>query len=188
MKTWRTFAIIAVFGIMAGFNACDNETTNPVLCKCLNGTVHTNAPCTCGGEDCTCTYIPKVVEAIYCFTNGQWYDSTSTIVPEAISALGENTFTVSGGGVNISYSGIYTEGGSIFIHEIYGIEVSWAYLYSGSNKIGIVHAWKDSSASIEADLGKTYIDHLIPFLLEFGSIDTNGMQDLHNGFGFSYHP
>jgi hypothetical protein len=60
MKTWKHWtlvAIIAFFGIIVSFTACDNGNgkTNPVLCECPNGTVHfvDEEPC-CEGEGCSC--------------------------------------------------------------------------------------------------------------------------------------
>jgi hypothetical protein len=64
MKTWKQWtlvAILAFFGIIFGFIACDNDNgkTDP-KCTCPNGTVHTEAICSCEavGYDCNCTYEP----------------------------------------------------------------------------------------------------------------------------------
>jgi hypothetical protein len=55
MKTWKTFAIIAIFGIALVFNACNNETTSSdPVCKCPNGTLHLVGEICCDGKDCEC--------------------------------------------------------------------------------------------------------------------------------------
>jgi hypothetical protein len=56
-RQWTLAAFIAIFGIIIGFTACDNETNNPELCLC-NPKAHLGVGdiCGCGGEDCTgCT-------------------------------------------------------------------------------------------------------------------------------------
>jgi hypothetical protein len=72
MKTWkqRAFspwafaAIIAVFGIVIGFIACDKDSDDPVLCKCeIKAHLEAGQSCDCGGEDCNCTEKTKPQEA-----------------------------------------------------------------------------------------------------------------------------
>jgi len=59
MKNFRKLVlvdILAIFGIIISFIACDKDDgkNDPKLCNCPNGTEH-NEPCTCDGEDCHCT-------------------------------------------------------------------------------------------------------------------------------------
>jgi hypothetical protein len=64
MKNWKLFmvlAIIAIFGIIIGFMACDNSKNDPVLCKCENKEhLEAGQSCNCGGEDCNCLEEPKI--------------------------------------------------------------------------------------------------------------------------------
>jgi len=64
MKNWKLFmvlAIIAIFGIIIGFMACDNSKNDPVLCKCENKEhLEAGQSCNCGGEDCNCSEKPKI--------------------------------------------------------------------------------------------------------------------------------
>jgi hypothetical protein len=110
----------------------------------------------------------KVVEAIFRFSGGEWADANGVIVTGAVSTLGETTFKVTGGGVNISFTNVYTEYG-----EISGGD-RWAYLYDGSGKIGVVSY---SSSERIAVIGKTLIEEMGTG----GSINISGMQDTHNG-------
>jgi hypothetical protein len=122
----------------------------------------------------------KVVEAIYRFSGGEWYAIFGKDeVKGAVSTLGETTFTVYGGGVSISFTSVYTEGGGIIDGE------GWAYLYDGSGKIGIVLYAEDSNEKVwTAIIGKTFVDGV-----KTGwnmNINTNGMQNTYNGAAQKY--
>jgi hypothetical protein len=119
--------------------------------------------------------INKVVEAIYRFSGGAWRYNFFEDVKGAVSALGETTFTVYGGGVSISFTSVYTEGGGIFTNGD-----RWAYLYNGSGKIGFVtyagykKEWTAVIGKSSVDIAKTYYD--------ISAVDTNGMQNTSNGY------
>jgi len=109
---------------------------------------------------------PTVAEK-YRFTGGDWDDGNFV---RNVSTLGESTFTVSGGGIDISYTNVYTTGGGL-IQDL----DPWAYLYSGNVKIGIVmDASRLISGFVMMELGKEScsVD---------GYYDISGMQDTHNG-------
>ena len=109
---------------------------------------------------------PTVAEK-YRFTGGDWDDGNFV---RNVSTLGESTFTVSGGGIDISYTNVYTTGGGLM-----GDTDDWAYLYSGNVKIGIVMTYGNSSW---VDLGKTVCSE-DPFIKD---TDLSDMQDTHNGY------
>ena len=124
------------------------------------------------------------VEAKYRFSDGLWSDSDDNWVNGAVSTLGENTFTVTGKGVTISFTDVYTEGGGSISHiDPIGYDATWAYLYDGSGKIGIVLTPVDGSKS-EASFGKTFVG-VLNSIYGMG-LDTTGMQDTHNGSGYWY--
>ena len=120
----------------------------------------------------------KVVNEKYLFSNGSWHNVTQELIPGAISELKESTFSISGGGVSISYIGVYTtDGGETLSNASVN---SWAYLYDNSGKIGIVIIGNGNS--IEVGLGKTFINNA---LINNGigtEININDMQDINNGF------
>ena len=127
------------------------------------------------------TDTPRTVEINYRITGKQWYDDNNSAINGAFSTLGENTFTVSG--INISYTGVYTEGGGTFYISNY--EYSWAYLYSGSDKIGFVISAVDEDYR-EVQLGKTLATRGNMVTMTNGIFSVDGMQDIHNGY--SVHP
>jgi hypothetical protein len=65
MKKWKQcafFSFLAILVLAFAFVACDNGSgnNNDPKCSCPNGTVHTDAPCECGGKNCGCTYQPVI--------------------------------------------------------------------------------------------------------------------------------
>jgi hypothetical protein len=72
----------------------------------------------------------------------------------AVSALDENAFTVTGGGVSIAYEGVYTAGGGT--HNINDESGTWAYLYAATGKIGIVIIFSGEYVNVE--IGKTHTE------------------------------
>ena len=138
----------------------------------------------CNGED----EPPKVVEEKYRFAAGQaiWstIDGEEGQIPNAIPVLSENTFNVSGGGVNISFTGVYTEGGGT--HNLWG-GGTWAYLYASNGKMGIVFTIGNGNRA--ACIGKTWLDGSNNVngntnLSEFIEFDTSNMQEIHNDFAY----
>ena len=123
----------------------------------------------------------KTVDVKYQFT-GDWRNVDLEIIEGAISTLGENTFTVSGGGVNISFTGVHTVHGGSFLPEQWGLENTWAYLYSGAVKIGVVVAPIDGNN--QAYIGYTFISRSMDVFIWANDIDVGGMQDTHNGAAF----
>jgi hypothetical protein len=103
-KHWTIVAIIAFGGIIVCFTACPpdgNNGTNPVLCTCPNGTVHTDVPCTCDGEDCICSYDPPDTRAP---TANASADKTVLQLPDETSVnLNGNTSKDPDGGTSLSY-------------------------------------------------------------------------------------
>ena len=111
----------------------------------------------------------KVVAEKWRFSNGLWL-SPDGVVANAASEIGENTFTVIGDGINISYTGVFTEGGSQGDGK-----GQWAFLYYDNDKgkkIGIV----SDGNNLQAMLGKTHIE------VYYDDMDTEGMQDTYSGF------
>jgi hypothetical protein len=53
-KHWTLVAIIAIFGIVICFTACDNGNNNTKICECPNGTIHLVGETCCEGEGCNC--------------------------------------------------------------------------------------------------------------------------------------
>jgi hypothetical protein len=90
-------------------------------------------------------------------------------VDGAVSALGENVFTITGGGtcVDNGRSGV------------------WTYLYAATGKIGSVLYFGDEGLVI-VYLGKTFIERVKELWIEneiefVPSSNTTGMQDTYNG-------
>ena len=131
--------------------------------------------CSNGSTDTADT--PKVVEAKYRFSNGNW-SVLGIDQPGAVSALGENTFTVSGGGIGISYTGVYTEGGGI-LGDAWPGPNTWAYLYDSSGKIGFAAAYNDGSY-FEVNLGVDQLEYILDCIGD-DPPDTDGMQNINNG-------
>jgi hypothetical protein len=109
----------------------------------VNITAHTNTVKT--------SVAKAAVAELFRFDGGNWdkYESGTqfsvTMLPiqGAVSALGENTFTITGGGVNVSFTNVYTAGGSgaggFYVSN--GVELgksSSVDLYDGFGRIGIV--------------------------------------------------
>jgi hypothetical protein len=124
----------------------------------------------------------KVVAPKYRFTGGYWrgfpnmteWSAGTTVNRAAVSALGETTLTVTGGGVNISYTGVYTTEVGVFQFSN-NEEWSIANLYDGSGKIGL--ACVVDGTWYYVFLGKSCVDNV----LNFTGKDTTGMQDVQNG-------
>jgi hypothetical protein len=117
----------------------------------------------------------RAVESIFRFSGGEWigFSHGNPIENDgAVSKLGANAFTVYGGGVDISFTGVYTEGGEMY-EGFY-----WAYLYDASGKIGIA-VNEDGDPGVM--LGKTVVDYTSEFLY---MINTKGMQDAINGLAY----
>ncbi|MCL2609930.1 MAG: hypothetical protein FWD94_08520 [Treponema sp.] len=120
---------------------------------------------------------PTVAEK-YRFAGGDWKDVKNAAVPNAVSALGESTFTVSGKGVSIFYTDVYTTDdkafptGGVFDGDI------WTYLYAGNIKIGVIIYTADKIFYVY--LGKTFIS----------STDIKNyvyirdMQNAYNGYAY----
>jgi hypothetical protein len=131
-----------------------------------------------------------VVEAKYRF-EGYWDVGDRVGVDGAIVVLDANTFTVTGGGVNISFTGVHTEGGGTYDPDWWYIGAgTWAYLYTSSGKIGIVAIISNGNRMV--GLGKswlegvrngTYYDAGRPAFESMG-YDTTDMQDTHNGLAW----
>jgi hypothetical protein len=127
----------------------------------------------------------QTVEAKYRFSGGVWIEIdgvNQVFVEDAVSALGENSFTVTGGGVSIAYAGVYTAGGGT--HNINDESGTWAYLYASTGKIGIVYIHSD--VYVVVDIGKTLSERDMAAFIEqevefVPPPDTAGMQDTHNG-------
>ena len=94
----------------------------------------------------TSTTIPiKVVEEKYRFNNGSWDDVDGNQIENAVSTIDKNSFTVTGGGVEISYLNVYTTDSNSFTNNPSWGNGSWAYLYDSTNKkIGIAIIWGES--------------------------------------------
>ena len=124
----------------------------------------------------------KTVEAEYWFSGGDWYDNdTASMIPGAVSKLDENSFSVEGGGVDIFYTGVYTEGDGIIYSN------PWAYVYAGSVKIGLVIDY--GSYDIELYIGKTCCNGYASWFASGGEIlDLIDMQDIINGEACSPSP
>ena len=114
----------------------------------------------------------KVVEIKYRFIDGGW-DVNNSEVRGAVFTLSENTLAISGGGVLISYYGVYSEGEGIWEGAL------WSYLFSGSIKIGFIY--KAQNDQIIAVIGKTHAEKFesVP------GLKTDDMQDINNGVGWS---
>ena len=130
----------------------------------------------CGNKDSGDPTSPpgsKTVEAKYRFSGGDWFDDdTSAYITEAVSKLDKNSFSVQGGGVNISYTGVYTED----CGTIAGF--TWAYVYADNVKIGLVLA----GTIIQLEIGKTSCGHLTGWFTDEGqTVDLSDMQDIING-------
>jgi len=118
----------------------------------------------------------KEVEAKYRFEQGPWSDFTAGGTIGGVAKLTANTFTVTvGSDVIISYSDVFTDGGGSFTAAVWGNDASWAYLYDGASKIGIV-AINDDGSCISVQLGKSMNEWL------GDNIDADDMQDTHNGY------
>jgi len=116
------------------------------------------------------------VEAKYQFSGGVWMNVDWEEIVGAVPTLDENTFTVTGGGVNISFTGVYTDGGGT---GTLGFSDQWAYLYDSSGKIGFVIT---AIGEIEVFIGKTMSDNFTASYPEpFDFFDTKDMQDTVNG-------
>jgi len=117
----------------------------------------------------------------YRFANGSWWKyPESEEVVDAISELGESSFSVYGGGVNISYIGVYTLNGGLLSDWGASDDAEWAYLYNMDGKIGIVVT--DSRYGIYAMFGKSMLNDFYSSTYSEWYLDD--MQDLINGFGF----
>ena len=53
-KHWKFLALIAIFGIIINFIACDNGNETGDLCNCPNGTLHLVGETRCNGANCNC--------------------------------------------------------------------------------------------------------------------------------------
>ena len=129
-----------------------------------------------GNGNSTITY---EVDENFRFNNGGWTNwsgDSGVTISGATSTLTMNTFTVSGGGINISFSNVYTDGGGTFSEAQWTGGGSWAYLYEISGKIGIV-VKNNSDGAIYVPLGKETI------ISWFGSnFDATGIQEIINGY------
>ena len=143
----KKFAVVAV-ALLAGLTACPNNETEP--------TEPTG---------------PTVAEK-YRFTTGFWFIGSNE-VSGAVPTLGESTFTVSGGGIDISYTNVYTKGGGI---DPKGYP--WAYLYAGNVKIGQAKKTGPDLSVTQINLGKTGNSN-------FDYVEASDMQDTHNGYALA---
>ena len=130
----------------------------------------------------------KTVEAKYRFSGEHIYwDDNDYII--AHTKLDKNSLTIfsKNNEVSISYTDVYTQGGGlIYEKNLFGREGSWAYLYSGPDKIGYVLTIY-STFYFEYGIGKTVCKDslkrigpgVIPFI-------TEDIQNAHNGMGHGY--
>ena len=129
----------------------------------------------CGNKDSGDPSSPpgsKIVESKYRFSGGDWFVTGMGYITGAVSKLDKNSFSVQGGGVNISYTGVYTEGGGI----VNGYP--WAYVYAGSVKIGFVMG----ETSNQLAIGKTYCGGYSDYFTSNGeTLVITDMQDDDNG-------
>ena len=111
----------------------------------------------------------KVVAEKYRFI-GEWYNQNIGDT-DGDFELNKNTLTVTNSSGDFEYNNVYTkESGSI---SNWGNDNTFAYLYSGNIKIGIVVI---DSAGIRLEMGKTFLNNQ-----NWSGVDTNGMQNKHNG-------
>ena len=126
----------------------------------------------------------KTVEEKYRFSNIHMYYS-SDLNRLVYTKLDENSLTIFiTYEVSISYTDVYTQDGGL-VHEesSLGREGSWAYLYSGSLKIGYVFI-TDSGDYIEYGIGKTLCSNRRTLIAsDVTPLITEDMQDTHNGIG-----
>ena len=131
--------------------------------------------------------VGAIVHSMYHFTNGYWMNRLDGGgVNGSISALSESNFTVTGGGVSIMYSNVYTKGGGAFYDNDFDIIVNWDYLFTDSGKIGIVFQidgpYGDDDIYFYVFLGKnSYIRQDSGFNIDAIGIDTTDIQSIHNG-------
>ena len=154
---FKTLVLAVIVGFLFGFMSCD------------------------GGDGLTTG--GRVVEYKYRGNNGVWQVDFNTI-QGPVATLGENTLTVSGGGVNISYTGVYTQGGGILTPEQLGYTTdtaTWAFLYSNSQKIGIALVNNNNMRLRSIFLGKSNINMFSSLMQSPWGMDINDMQDTHNG-------
>jgi hypothetical protein len=132
------------------------------------------------------------VNQFFQFGGGEWKDRNGDLVPNAVPVLGSNNFRVSGGGVNIFYTGVSTKEpyGEVILPPNSGEPIThfaWCYLYSNSKKIGVTVIGKGpNNAWLHTVwLGKTTCAaYEVAFNLAFGvtsGIDFSDMQDDING-------
>jgi hypothetical protein len=96
-KQCTFFAFLAILVLAFTFIACDNGNGNNNVpeCTCPDGTVHTDAPCACGGKNCGCTYQPVVeipelrTETIYINFDDNPYDPDNKIGVHSVTVEGE---------------------------------------------------------------------------------------------------
>jgi hypothetical protein len=158
IKLLGIIALVAVIGFAMAACASSGGTDSPPPAS----TAPTAPTATDGGTTAAPT---KVVEEKYRWSNGTWWSEWPP-VPGAVSEKKKNTFTVNGGGVNISYTGVYTEG------DVGG---NMAVLYDrNGTKIGIVVI----GSNLQAEIGKTQLEN------NYGKDNTMsvGMQNTYNGF------
>ena len=121
------------------------------------------------------TNTPKTVEAKYQFSGYEWQDFDLGVIPGAVAKLDKNSFSVQDGGVSISYTGVYTEGGGIFDWG-----ATWAYVYDGSGKIGIAIYTSDDNK--ELFFGQTRCAlNMTSFTDNGQTLVVTDMQDTCNG-------
>jgi len=110
------------------------------------------------------------VEAKYRFT-GEWYFRGNDEYDGTIT-LGTNFITTTD--ADISYLNVYTTGGGMVTFATLS---SWAYLYSGDQKIGVALACTVIPNNRQLALGKTEVIDW-----NFPDIVTSDMQDDYNGW------
>ena len=155
----KLFGLIAVVMVtMLAFAACGNKNSG----------------------DPTSPPSSKTVEAKYRFSGGDWFVSGSGYITGAVSKLDANSINVQGGGINISYTGVYTEGDGTISGD------PWAYVYAGNVKIGLVM----TGSNIVLSIGKTYSNssYMGYFTSNGETLDLSDMQDTVNGEASSPSP
>ena len=117
----------------------------------------------------------KVVEAKYRFENGNWIDYPSEN-PGTVNVRTTTITTTTG----INLSGVYTSGGEIF--DSGTATGTWAYVYNGSGKIGMVFAYEGIySGDVDIYLGHSgcsSVDYSYNITGEYSD-----MLDTNNGSG-----
>jgi len=189
MKNVQFAAIIAVMGIMAVCAACDNgggtETPPPTVCKCPNGTVHTDAPCDCDGQDCNCTYEEQSVATTYDLTFGDikitlhYQKKPSEPVPAYIDRIHErfdamaNTADVDSSSTPaLLINSLKNRGGNYSINVIYGSTPFDEFVATDGQTLKAHDSWLTANATT---ITNAQLRTAFQAMLALPAIDENGV-------------